>query len=543
MKKSLLSRAICIFLALCMLIGCTACGGSGGKSKGGKGLTDFTFPLEEEITFNFMIQGVESTTFKTDLEKNVLWKKLKEETNVNIEFTFLGTNPTQQLALLANSGKYGDVLMGGPILNSITASLYYESGMFVPITEYVNEKYMPNFMNRVVGENSEVLKTMTAPDGEYITLPQYNGMPAQYLESPIWVNQAWLTKLGLSAPKTLDELKNVLKAFATGDPNGNGKKDEIPLMICVDRDYYSFQPWMAMFGVATKSGNNDAYVQVKDGKVEFQPTTAGYKDALKFFRELYKEELIYAEAFTASQSTAEAKMSAATPVVGMYTFPYRFETTYMDDYVPILPPSAEGYETCWYLNPGANGVKNICFVTDKCENTAVLMSWLDRLYTLENTAEILYGTVEEGRVEIDENGKYTFIEHDLATSAKLALEHPTLSSLTKLTTNALTKDDFENKIAYSRVNQDKNNAYTLYSQAGIINDEIWPRPYLAGEDANTISDTSTDIFYTVDQFLTKTVSGVWDIDEKWDTYVKDLENAGLKTYIDVLQRSYDEFVK
>lgn len=541
MKKRYLSRVICIVLSFILLLSCTACGDSSGGKKN-KVDGDFTFPLEEEVTFTFMIQGVESTTFKDDLEKNVLWKQLKEETNVNIEFIFLGTNPTQQLALLANSGKYGDVLMGGPVLNSITASLYYESGMFVPITDYVNEEYMPNFMERVVAENPEVLKVMSAPDGEYITLPQYNGLAAQYLESPIWINQKWLTELGLSVPKTVDEFTNVLQAFATKDPNGNGKKDEIPLMLCVDRDYYSFQPFMGMFGVATKSGNNDAYVQVKDGKVEFQPTTQGYKDALKYFRSLYEQELIYAEVFTASQSTAEAKMSAATPTVGVYTFPYRFETEYMDDYVPMLPPTVEGYDTNWYVNPGANGIKNLCFVTDKCENVGVLMSWLDKLYTLENAVGILYGTEEEGRVSIDENNKYTFIEHDLATSAKLSLEHPTLSSLTKLVTWSMTTSDYESRIAYSRVNQDKQNAYDLYSQAGILNDEIWPRPYLAGEDANTISDTSTDIFYTVDQFLTKTISGVWDIDEKWDSYVKELEALELETYVNVLQRSYDEFV-
>ena len=45
----------------------------------------------------------------------------------------------------------------------------------------------------------------------------------------IWINKEWLDKLGLAVPTTTDELYNVLKAFKTQDPNGNGKADEIPL--------------------------------------------------------------------------------------------------------------------------------------------------------------------------------------------------------------------------------------------------------------------------------------------------------------------------
>ncbi len=36
-------------------------------------------------------------------------------------------------------------------------------------------------------------------------------------------------KLGLEVPTTVDELHDVLYAFRTQDPNGNGLQDEIPL--------------------------------------------------------------------------------------------------------------------------------------------------------------------------------------------------------------------------------------------------------------------------------------------------------------------------
>lgn len=43
------------------------------------------------------------------------------------------------------------------------------------------------------------------------------------------INVEWLEKLYFDMPTTTEELKEVLIAFKTKDPNGNGKADEIPL--------------------------------------------------------------------------------------------------------------------------------------------------------------------------------------------------------------------------------------------------------------------------------------------------------------------------
>ena len=38
---------------------------------------------------------------------------------------------------------------------------------------------------------------------------------------------------GLDMPTNTEELKDVLKAFKTQDPNGNGKADEIPMSLFI----------------------------------------------------------------------------------------------------------------------------------------------------------------------------------------------------------------------------------------------------------------------------------------------------------------------
>lgn len=41
----------------------------------------------------------------------------------------------------------------------------------------------------------------------------------------MWIRQDWLENLGLSQPKTIDELINVIEKFTTDDPDGNGVDD------------------------------------------------------------------------------------------------------------------------------------------------------------------------------------------------------------------------------------------------------------------------------------------------------------------------------
>ena len=50
------------------------------------------------------------------------------------------------------------------------------------------------------------------------------------MQFQVFVNQTWLTNLGLEMPTNTQELLEVLRACKTKDPNGNGKKDELPLI-------------------------------------------------------------------------------------------------------------------------------------------------------------------------------------------------------------------------------------------------------------------------------------------------------------------------
>ena len=72
--------------------------------------------------------------------------------------------------------------------------------------------------------------------------------------------------------------------------------------------------------------------------------------------------------------------------------------------------------------------------------------------------------------------------------------------------------------------------------------EYWPRPYFSEEDSSRISELRTDIFNTVNEKKAAWVTGKADINADWDKYVESLNNMGLEEYIDILQKTYDNFL-
>lgn len=539
--KKIIKKSVCILCVLSTVLSLAACGGKSNDSGSVSEIEEVVFPLKEEVTFTLMTNATETSDYMKQLENNALWKKLKEETNVNIEIQFLNGGGSDKVALLFSSGDYGDILWGGPILNSALASKYIAAGNFIDLTAYINDKeLMPN-LNKHLEENAAYRKNISGPDGKYYTLPKITALDGNYLETPIWINKAWLDKLGLSVPTTTEEFINVLRAFRDGDPNGNGAQDEIPYIAatCNEGAYAHTEALLGLFGIATKGGENDAFVMVENGEVQFAPALDAYKDAMKFMNTLYKERLLWSECFTAKSIEFAAKMTANTCVVGCFTGKEPEATAYRDEYICIAPPKAEGYEPSFYLNPYFNGTKNVFYVTNKCKNVNVLMAWMDKLYELENAIAYDYGTVEEGRITY-EDGKYTIREMDYLEEAKIDAQYPTLDYLLVSGVRGLSKEAYSSGINLGRSEKIMQNNYELYKD--YIHTEVWPRPYFAAEDANDADVYSTDLLYQVESHRGKWITGALDIDETWDEYINTLNKIGLEDYLKILQKAYDSYV-
>lgn len=532
-----MKRVLSLILVFALCFALAGCGGGGGAVQ--EANIDSTFPLKEPVTLKLMVTGTEDSSFANNLKNNSLYKKMKEETNVDIEFQFLGTDPTTKLTLLINSGQYGDAILGGPVLNYISASRYIASGLFKDLTPYVNETVTPNIYG-ILQENPAAIGMISGADGKIYTLPYKTAEGDVGVESPLWINKAWLDKLGLAVPKTIDEFTNALRAFRDKDPNGNGVQDEIPYLVSTAREYYSLEAIYGSFGISCKDGALDGFLQVIDGKVRFCPVTEAWKDAVAYQAMLYDESLMWNECFTASSSTGLSKLTSNTCLVGCFTSNTLPISINRDQYICMDPPKHEKYEVRWYCNPSTVASKDRFYVTDKCKYTEILLKWVDKLYSFESAFEAVYGAEEDGRWYTDENG-VRVIDDTLSSDAitKIDTEHPTMEDLIEKFPTPLSIDDYVSKIKDS-------NMATLVTTDEVyskwVTKEIWPRPYLTSEDAQTVYKLTTDIFYQVSTYRANWVTGKTKIEAEWDSYVNKLEGLGVNKLTDAMQRAYDAYL-
>ena len=68
---------------------------------------------------------------------------------------------------------------------------------------------------------------LSTADGAKYFMPHIIEMDGNLYGGKAFINKSWLDKLNLKMPETIEDFKNVMRAFKTMDPNENGKADEI----------------------------------------------------------------------------------------------------------------------------------------------------------------------------------------------------------------------------------------------------------------------------------------------------------------------------
>ncbi len=534
-----MKKTLALFLAMLMLL-------SSFSFAMAEEATNSIFPLAEPMTFTINVMTPNDVDI---LESIPFYQELVEKTNVHLEFVNLGADvdsAKQVLNNYFNSNSYADAVWGGSLILETDYAALVESGILIPLTKYVNDAaIMRNFQKNVLSESPKTLGAITALDGEIYALPRFNNNAGAYLESPICVNKLWLDALNLEVPTTIDEFHDMLVAFKTQDPNGNGEADEIPIIFREGDARRHMEVWLGLWGIGTKNNANDNYIYIEDGVVKFAPTSEAYKQAIITLNKWYEEGLIWSESFVANNESFSAKVKEASTYVGIITDQGGAgnpNNSAMKDFVQIAPPSVEGYETSWFFHPGFLAVKGKFSVTSKCENPEILMAYMDLFYDYENYLKFDLGMPEDGRYTIDENG-VTMAVLSAEEQTKLSEEKPTMGMLVTDIQRAQSNYYYTEFLAVQDVyNTIMSDAYAMYNAAGVLNDEIWPRPTMSVEDADELNYLRTDILSTANMKKAQWVTGAADIEAEWDEYVKLIESMGLADFLAILQKNYDRFI-
>ncbi len=229
MKKKILA----LFLAtVCAAAVMTGCGGNDTPTESGSETAEeFDTPGGKRYSEPIEITSVRSVGASIvfnegdSIEDNIWTRTALEEYNIKLKY--LWTSPDAQYAekmsLMYSSGNLPDFLS----VDVGTFETLYKEGQLQAVGKVADQYFSPynkKLLNDIDGGAAQQLATK---DGERYGIVQ----PAGHEENSyiMWIRQDWLDTLGLDAPKTFDELTNVLKAFYENDPAGTGKNNYVPL--------------------------------------------------------------------------------------------------------------------------------------------------------------------------------------------------------------------------------------------------------------------------------------------------------------------------
>ncbi|MDF2721095.1 MAG: peptide permease, partial [Paenibacillus sp.] len=206
--------------------------------------------------------------------KNPYLAYIEKMTNLDID-VFLPSSESyeEKLNIIMTSSNLPDMLYTG---NDVWLANYVKQGKLRPLDDEI-AKYGPALKDKIP---QEAWNKVTF-NGHIYAIPSLNEVKGIEL---MYARKDWLDRLGLKPPQTLDEYAQVIRAFATQDPDGNGKPDTIGLLMTENLGRSA--PFFGAFGTQL-----NVWLE-RDGKLAFSNTLPETKQALAFLHQLYGEGLI-----------------------------------------------------------------------------------------------------------------------------------------------------------------------------------------------------------------------------------------------------------
>ena len=358
-----------------------------------------------------VVTGYDSESVSRMWENSLFFSRLQEMTGVETSAHAV-TEAEEYQKLLADMEKgnvSADVLFKANLTREQEQSLA-DSGALIDLAPMIAEN-MPN-LNALLEAHPEWKEIITLPDGRIVSLPLINESERQVL---VWINAAWLGKLGLAMPEDMEALTQALAAIRDGDPNGNGAADEIPANLTGTFEMRWLLPYFGIVADDYHLARNEA------GEIVFAPELPGYRAFIAQLADWYAQGILTDAAFT---NTHVAQQLAVTSDSSKKEVPVRSGLL-----VSLAPYTVESIESAQdykaLLMPGPDGVIRWrdflgevwpgCFaVTSACGNPQDALKWVDALYSDEG-AMLGYAGVEGEDFSYNAEGRWAFLVDDLRT--------------------------------------------------------------------------------------------------------------------------------
>ena len=565
-----MKRFLAILLCLSMLVGVMAgCNGGGTSSTSGTtgtsstddtgdseasgdeasasetsedGVTNkgTTLPIvNEPVTLNVVKERHMLDTTESYNEK-AAWANITEETGITIEWTELAAGTAaERIPLMLSSGDLPDVFWAAL---SDAQVLQNESNLFA-MEDYM-EDFAPNSLATYEQLGVDWKEIATTPSGHIFGfLGRYESLYENTGDGIQIINKAWLDKVGMDVPTTLDEFTEVLRAFKEKDPNGNGQADEIPYCFSEDMWCAYATNTMGWWGIGDGAGSDTTSSKsTRDGKVTGSVNTDEYRQYLEYTHSLYAEGLMDQEGF--SQNTEVFSTKIKSGQVGTYFCWTALEylTSEQEKDWVVLPPiqAIEG------VDPIANGEvdrstiqKNKWVITTSCEHPeAAMRLWDYQARDVESKMTVAMG--EKGKLwnEYEDGSGYYFVVPE-DTTPEFTFEHMKYTYGVVNDPPLLTKEETpknDGEISPSAALRD-----TMVDQVDeyfLPKEDQLPQIYVSTEAIDQRTFIETDLFAYIKEFRAQAIMNGFT-DDEWNNYVSQLDAYGYQDWLQWYQDMMD----
>jgi len=461
------------------------------------------------------VTGMEMESVGRSWETSLFFQRMEALTGVPVQAH--GIEEKKEYEKLIEQMKNGTVEGGMPdVLFKANLSredeyAMLDSGALIDLEPLI-DAHMPN-LSALLAEHPEWKDIIALEDGRIASLPLINEKERQVL---VWINRAWLDVLDAQMPATIDELTAVLEKIKNGDPNKNGKADEVAADLV---GVYELRWLLPYFGVVA-----DDYNLARDEKGEpvFAPELPAYRDFIAKMHEWYEMGVLPKEAFTAAHGAAmlseEDEKAPLTTGMLVSVTPYtHVPVDHVAEYAPVLLAGPDG-TVRWRDLLGE--VWTGCFaVSAHCKDPASALKWVDALYGAEG-ALLAYGGVEGEDYRFSANGKWIFMTNSLRDINTIRAE---VLMYTGVAMPALYPAEFIFRVD-SALDQ---HVFSASEKVREFSELVTPAYALSAADQEKANALSAKLGGMVDRGIARFATGeIKMTDENYEAWLEELREAG-----------------
>lgn len=486
----------------------------------GEASSESTEP-EKPISFSMYYSDNATLPFKEDW---LTIEEVQKRVNADIDFEVIPiADYSTKVSLALNTGTNAPDV----ILYQSTAgenSSLALNGAIVPISDY--NDLTPNFNARVKEYGlQEDVERLNLKDGKRYYIPSLFDVP--FYDAGLIIRDDLLKEYDLTAPKSYDELYDVLKVFKEKN------NDSYPLTILAGPRVL-FRMTMPSFGISVgKNGAGGSNTLSWDyEKNEYFPAAISdeYKEYVTFLAKLYAEGLLDPE--MADPIDGDKWSQKLATGKSMATFAYYDQigglegSSTIDGYDLQMYPALEGLAGAHHQQKNRTG-SGIIFPSKTAERKDFdrLVKTIDEMFFSEENAKLWCLGVEGDTYTMD--GDKIVYADDIKNSPDgiyktMQVKYGCGSDVTQMVwvnKREMTKYD-EN---YARIN----------AEVEEMGDVIQPIPSMplfddmTAEEAGTLQTPLADKFEVwVDAFIT----GKKSVENDWDSYVKEMKKLNIEKF-------------